>query len=93
MFLIQSRVRNVFATNEKSGDLEELGPKQSSNSPTPSLGSDPPDGGFQAWATVFGWYAISSSSRYPRIHNGIQFPDAVLCIWAGVSSFLLLHIG
>lgn len=59
MFLIQSRVRNVFATNEMSDDLEEPGlPKQSSNPPTPSLESDSPDGGFQAWATVLGWYAI-----------------------------------
>jgi hypothetical protein len=41
-------------TNEKLDDLEELGSKQSSGSPIP-LEADPPDGGFQAWGTVFGW--------------------------------------
>ncbi|OAX34607.1 MFS general substrate transporter [Rhizopogon vinicolor AM-OR11-026] len=44
----------MSATYEKS---EELGHKQSPESPTP-LESDIPDGGFQAWATVFGCFLI-----------------------------------
>ncbi|OJA19838.1 hypothetical protein AZE42_07779 [Rhizopogon vesiculosus] len=59
MSLTQSRlsVRDVFATNEKSDGLEELGPKQSPDSPTPSE-LDLPDGGLQAWATVFGCFLM-----------------------------------
>jgi hypothetical protein len=38
------------------GKLDDLGcGEQLSGSLTPSLEYDPPDGGFQAWATVFGW--------------------------------------
>jgi len=44
----------TLTTNEKLGDLEKLGSKQSSSSLIP-LEADPPDGGFQAWGTVFGW--------------------------------------
>ncbi|OAX30676.1 hypothetical protein K503DRAFT_806893 [Rhizopogon vinicolor AM-OR11-026] len=58
MFLTQSRVRNVFPTYQKSDHVEELGPKQSSDSPAPSSESDPPDGGFQAWATTFGCFLM-----------------------------------
>ncbi|OJA19833.1 hypothetical protein AZE42_07781 [Rhizopogon vesiculosus] len=57
MSLTQSRVRNVFPTYQKLDDVEELGPKQSSDSPSPSE-SDPPDGGFQAWATAFGCFLM-----------------------------------
>ncbi|OJA16941.1 hypothetical protein AZE42_10482 [Rhizopogon vesiculosus] len=44
----------MSATYEKS---EELGHKQSPESPT-TLESDIPDGGFQAWATVFGCFLM-----------------------------------
>ncbi|OAX32489.1 hypothetical protein K503DRAFT_860292 [Rhizopogon vinicolor AM-OR11-026] len=59
MSLTQSRlsVRDVFVTNEKSDGLEELGAKQSLDSPTPSE-SDFPDGGLQGWATVFGRFLM-----------------------------------
>ena len=54
MSLTKSRNQDVFTTNEKL-DLEN---ELSSGSLSP-LESDPPDGGFQAWATVLGWYAFS----------------------------------
>jgi hypothetical protein len=57
MPVAQSGVRNVSATYEMSDDPKELELKQAPDSPT-SLESDPPDGGFQAWATVFGRYAV-----------------------------------
>jgi hypothetical protein len=57
MSLMQSGVQGVLATNEKLDDLQELGCTHSSDpgSPVPSLKYGPPDGGFQAWATAFGW--------------------------------------
>jgi len=54
MSLPKSGVQNVLTTHEMSDGLEELENKQTSDSLTPSE-SDPPDGGFRAWATVFGW--------------------------------------
>jgi hypothetical protein len=71
MSVTQYRVQNIFATNEKSDDLEELGLKKSPDF-LPSLESDPPNGGFQAWATVFGWYAVSrinTAGCSPQLHN------------------------
>jgi len=58
MSVPQSKVLDMFATNKKSDVLEELRPKQSPDS-LRSVESDPPDGGFQAWVTVFGRYAVS----------------------------------
>jgi hypothetical protein len=46
--------RDELTTTEKLDVLEELEGKQSSDSPTLCLESDPPDGGRLAWATAFG---------------------------------------
>jgi len=40
--------------NEKPDNLEELGQREPYNLPQ-HLEIDPPDGGFQAWVTAFGW--------------------------------------
>ena len=53
MSLAQSRDPNVCATCEKSDDPEDLDRRHSPDSPTLVV-HDAPDGGFQAWATVFG---------------------------------------
>jgi hypothetical protein len=53
MSLAQSGDLNVCATYEKSDDPEDLDRRHSPDSPTLVV-YDAPDGGFQAWATVFG---------------------------------------
>ncbi|OJA19832.1 hypothetical protein AZE42_07780 [Rhizopogon vesiculosus] len=55
MSVMQSR--HEFATNEKLDDLEQVECEQPSGSQTP-LESGPPDGGFQAWSTVFGCFLM-----------------------------------
>jgi hypothetical protein len=52
---MKSAIHNTFTTNKKLDDVEELGPLPSSNSQTACSESGPPDGGFGAWGTVFGW--------------------------------------
>ncbi|KAG2058333.1 hypothetical protein BDR06DRAFT_950832 [Suillus hirtellus] len=49
---MKSTVHNMFTTNTKEDDLEELEHMPASNSQTEA---GPPDGGFRAWRTVFGW--------------------------------------
>ncbi|KAG2064683.1 MFS general substrate transporter [Suillus decipiens] len=56
--MMQAEFCNELTTNEKLDVLEELGHKQSSDTPTLCLESDPPDGGRQAWATAFGSFLI-----------------------------------
>lgn len=46
--------RDELTMNEKLDVLEELGYKQSSDSPALWRESDPPDGGRVAWATALG---------------------------------------
>jgi hypothetical protein len=55
MSMAQPRIRDTLVAHEKSDALEELGHVHSSNSSPLSSESDPPDGGFGAWATAFGW--------------------------------------
>ncbi|KAG2139240.1 major facilitator superfamily domain-containing protein [Suillus clintonianus] len=51
-------IHDTFTANEKLDDVVELKHTQSSNSTTPHSESDPPDGGFRAWATVFGCFLM-----------------------------------
>jgi hypothetical protein len=57
--MVQPRIRDTLVAHEnveKSDEaLEELGHVHSSNSSPLSSETDPPDGGFGAWATAFGW--------------------------------------
>ncbi|KAJ8582729.1 hypothetical protein M405DRAFT_867595 [Rhizopogon salebrosus TDB-379] len=99
MSLTHSTARNSFATNEKSDDQEKLGCEQLSDFPTPPLGYDPPDGGFLAWATVFGCFLvqfcgfgyISSfgvyQDFYTRVYLSNYSPGAISWIGA-LASFL-----
>jgi hypothetical protein len=52
--MAQAEFRDELTSNEKLDVLEELGVKQSSDSPTVCSESDPPDGGRVAWATALG---------------------------------------
>jgi hypothetical protein len=52
--MAQAEFRDELTTNEKLDVLEELGRKQSSDSPTLCSEYDPPDGGRLAWATALG---------------------------------------
>ncbi|KAG2039272.1 MFS general substrate transporter [Suillus americanus] len=58
MAMTQTEFRNELTTIEKLDVLEELGRKQSSDSPTLCSESDPPDGGRLAWTTAFGSFLI-----------------------------------
>ncbi|KAG1727501.1 major facilitator superfamily domain-containing protein [Suillus lakei] len=90
----KSTIHNTFTTNEKLDNQEELGYTQSSDSPTACSGSDPPDGGFQAWATAFGCFLmqfcgfgyISSfgvyQDYYTRIYLANYPPSAISWIGA-----------
>ncbi|OAX33038.1 MFS general substrate transporter [Rhizopogon vinicolor AM-OR11-026] len=93
----------MFVTDEKLDGLEELGPKQPSASPTPSLEPDLRDGGLQAWATVFGCFLmqfcgfgyLSSfgvyQDFYTRIYLSNYPPSAISIRWIGaLPSFLAL---
>ncbi|KAG1733990.1 major facilitator superfamily domain-containing protein [Suillus lakei] len=96
---MKSTIHNMFATNEKLDDQEELGRMQSSNSPTACSESDPPDGGFRAWATAFGCFLIQFcgfgyvssfgvyQDFYTRIYLPNQPPSAISWIGA-LTSFL-----
>ena len=63
MSLPKSEVRNVSTTYEKSGDVGQLEPNSTDLYTPPEF--DPPDGGFQAWATVFGRQASLTSVTLP----------------------------
>jgi hypothetical protein len=51
----QPRIRDTLVAHKKSNALEELEHVHSSNSLPLCSEGDPPDGGFWAWATAFGW--------------------------------------
>ncbi|KAG1737824.1 major facilitator superfamily domain-containing protein [Suillus paluster] len=87
MSMAESSVHNVFMANN---DLEELGCKQSSNPPTHFSESDPPDGGFRAWVTAFGWY-ISYFGVYQDFYTQIYLTNQTPWIGA-LTSFLTVNI-
>ncbi|KAG2133319.1 major facilitator superfamily domain-containing protein [Suillus clintonianus] len=94
---------NTFTANEKSDDLGELGDMPSSNSITTCSESDPPDGGFGAWATALGCFLmhfcgfgyISSfgvyQDYYTRIYLTNQPPSAISWIGA-LTPFLAVSV-
>ncbi|KAG1768740.1 major facilitator superfamily domain-containing protein [Suillus placidus] len=94
--MAQAEFRDELTTNEK---LEELGRKQSSDSPTLCSESDPPDGGRLAWATAFGSFLIQFcgfgyltsfgvyQDFYTRIYLTNELPSTISWIGA-LSSFL-----
>ncbi|KAG1731651.1 major facilitator superfamily domain-containing protein [Suillus paluster] len=84
-----SIIPNMLAVHEKSDDLEELGHTQSSNSPELFSKSYPPDGGFWAWATAFGYVSSFGVYQdfYTRIYLTNNSPSAISWIGA-LTSFL-----
>ncbi|KAG1878464.1 MFS general substrate transporter [Suillus tomentosus] len=58
MSMAQPRICDTLVAHEKSNALEELEHVYPSNSSPLPPESDPPDGGFWAWATVFGCFLI-----------------------------------
>ncbi|KAG0698061.1 major facilitator superfamily domain-containing protein [Suillus ampliporus] len=99
---MNSTIHNTFTTNEKLDDLEEVGHMQSS-SPTPRSESDPPDGGFRAWATAFGGFLIQFcgfgyvssfgvyQDFYTRIYLTNKPPSAISWIGA-LTTFFAVNI-
>jgi MFS family permease len=89
--------------NKKEDDLEELGRIPSSNFKTVCSESGPPDGGFQAWGTVFGCFLmqfcgfgyISSfgvyQDYYTRIYLTNHSPSTISWIGA-LTSFLTVNV-
>lgn len=100
--MAQAEFRNELTTNEKLDVLEELGRKQSSDSPTPcsESESDPLDGGRLAWATAFGSFLIQFCGLgyvasfgvyqdfYTRIYLTNQPPSTISWIGA-LGAFLI----
>ncbi|KAG1807028.1 uncharacterized protein BJ212DRAFT_1580520, partial [Suillus subaureus] len=99
MSVAQPRIRDALVAHEKSNALEELGHVHSSNSSPVFSESDPPDGGFWAWATAFGCFLIQFcgfgyvssfgvyQDFYTRIYLANQPPSAISWIGA-LTSFL-----
>lgn len=97
--MAQAEFRDELTPNEKLDVLEELGVKQSSDSPTVCSESDPPDGGRVAWATALGSFLIQFcgfgylnsfgvyQDFYTRIYLTDQLPSTISWIGA-LSSFL-----
>ncbi|KAG2359035.1 major facilitator superfamily domain-containing protein [Suillus spraguei] len=95
--MAQPRIRDTLVAHEKSDTLEEL-----DSSPLSSE-SDPPDGGFWAWATAFGCFLIQFcgfgyvssfgvyQDFYTRIYLTNQPPFAISWIGA-LTSFLADNI-
>ncbi|KAG1789942.1 major facilitator superfamily domain-containing protein [Suillus plorans] len=101
--MAQDEFRNEVMTDEKSDVLEELGRRQSSDSPTLCSESGPPDGGRQAWATAFGSFLIQFCGYgylnsfgvyqdfYTRIYLTNQPPSTIS--WIGALGFFLTASG
>ncbi|KAG2746604.1 MFS general substrate transporter [Suillus brevipes Sb2] len=99
MSMAQPRIRDTLVAHEKSDALEELGHVHSSNSSPLSSESDPPDGGFGAWATAFGCFLIQFcgfgyvlsfgvyQDFYTRVYLADQTPSAISWIGA-LTSFM-----
>ncbi|KAG1807043.1 major facilitator superfamily domain-containing protein [Suillus subaureus] len=96
---MKSATHNTFTTNKKLNDPEELGPIPSSNSQTACSQSGPPDGGFQAWGTVFGCFLmqfccfgyISSFGVYQDYYTRIyltNYPPSTISWIGALVSFL-----
>ncbi|KAG1837275.1 major facilitator superfamily domain-containing protein [Suillus subalutaceus] len=99
MSMAQPRIRDTLVAHEKPNAPEELEHVHSSNSSPSFSESDPPDGGFWAWATAFGCFLIQFcgfgyvssfgvyQDFYTRIYLADQPPSAISWIGA-LTSFL-----
>ncbi|KAG2152564.1 MFS general substrate transporter [Suillus bovinus] len=97
--MAQGKFRNELTADENLDVLEEPGRKQPSDSPTPCLESDPPDGGLVAWTTAFGCFLMQIGGHgysnsfgvyqdfYTRIYLTDQSPSTISWI-AALSSFI-----
>ncbi|KAG1731652.1 major facilitator superfamily domain-containing protein [Suillus paluster] len=100
---MKSTIHDTFTTNDKLDDPEQLGHTQSYNSPTPCSESDPPDGGFRAWATAFGCFLIqfcgfgyvasfgAYQDFYTRIYLTNEPPSAISWIGA-LTTFFAINV-
>ncbi|KAG2129528.1 MFS general substrate transporter [Suillus cothurnatus] len=96
----KSTIHNTIKTNKRE---DELGRIPSSNSQTARSESDPPDGGFRAWGTVFGCFLmqfcgfgyISSFGVYQDYYTRIyltNYPPSTISWIGALTSFLAVNV-